>query len=401
MNRDSHTHSSQITSGQADSAQNRLRWMSVYNNTSSDIPPFGVCPVSSVDNNGVFQIQSPSNSELPILLLNGPLTIAANAYGKATREGPWWAAYDDTYTPSIGEMWGPGTTAAPFRARPMHSEQGAQVGLEIVGGTLGSGNTARVMAIPCRVPDIMFGYVSSTDYDTAGAQNFVSGITNASGVMNPGDDTNSGWVRGYSRRLDGEAFGRYTFDTSNASGGLGVKAEIIAPLSVRRKQLGIIGRNGTKFNFFPLDGTYENVICASGTSIDGSGNVVLTTDELGINNYCDWAQVETTGTGGVTLEIAGKYFVSAFLQAQFAPSMSGAISYALTLVTGQSATMTIPYAAGAGVSTWDVAGSRSIDINRWTSVGSGTTLGLSLTPFSGVTGIASQLSINRYLSGSL
>lgn len=93
------------------------RWVELYNAGAYDIPGFGVCEITGASrpeniNNAqaggrtVLSVTRPTEDSPAAVCINGPMPIAAGAYGFGTLDYPAYALYDDANAPAAGDTWG-------------------------------------------------------------------------------------------------------------------------------------------------------------------------------------------------------------------------------------------------------------------------------------------------------
>lgn len=84
------------------------RWIAVRNDSGETAPAFAVLRITGsavVEGRTVITVGKPDDTSTAVLLLNGPVDVAAGKYGQAT-PGPSFALYDDAETPAFSERWG-------------------------------------------------------------------------------------------------------------------------------------------------------------------------------------------------------------------------------------------------------------------------------------------------------
>jgi hypothetical protein len=93
------------------------RWVELYNAGANEVPAFGVCEITGASRpeniNGaqaggrtVLNVTRPTEDSPNAVCLNGPMPIAAGAYGFGTLHYPAYAKYATANTPVAGEEWG-------------------------------------------------------------------------------------------------------------------------------------------------------------------------------------------------------------------------------------------------------------------------------------------------------
>lgn len=93
------------------------RWVELYNAGANEVPAFGVCEITGASRpeniNGaqaggrtVLNVTRPTEDSPNAVCLNGPIPIAAGAYGFGTIHYPAYAKYATANTPVAGEVWG-------------------------------------------------------------------------------------------------------------------------------------------------------------------------------------------------------------------------------------------------------------------------------------------------------
>ena len=86
-------------------------YITVYNTTGEDVPPYGVMSLTSQMNGGIYNIAKPTEDNLTgNIAFAGSSPILNNSYGQAVNSYPAVAAFqldsDDQALPQVNDIWG-------------------------------------------------------------------------------------------------------------------------------------------------------------------------------------------------------------------------------------------------------------------------------------------------------
>lgn len=118
------------------------RWIPIKNTGSQVIPPWGVCEIEDTATaNGAFfyKAKRPTADSLARVVVNGPMEVPVNGFGRGTHDWPTVALYDTGDSPAVGDSYG--TQTDKFTLKEDNT------GFLIVGSSIGSGTQSRVPVI--------------------------------------------------------------------------------------------------------------------------------------------------------------------------------------------------------------------------------------------------------------